>query len=137
MFNLPGGPEMVVIILVALVVLGPQQLPKAMRTIGSVMAEIRKVSSGFQNEMKNAMDSITADETSSKPQSGHMGSANGASANGSTSPANGAGAEVMARNDASASGPPAVTQAVTSSETDHAEAEVVEHKIDPADRAAG
>ena len=46
------------ILLVALVVLGPEQLPKAMRTLGRAMAEIRKVSSGFQTEMRNAMDSI-------------------------------------------------------------------------------
>ena len=41
MFNMPGGPELLVIFLVALVVIGPQQLPKAMRTFGNVMAEVR------------------------------------------------------------------------------------------------
>ncbi|MGI8710633.1 MAG: twin-arginine translocase TatA/TatE family subunit, partial [Acidimicrobiales bacterium] len=40
MINMPGGPELMVIILVALIVLGPEQLPKAMRTFGNVMAEI-------------------------------------------------------------------------------------------------
>ena len=62
MFNV-GGPEIVVIFLVALIVLGPEQLPKAMRTLGNVMAEIRKVSSGFQAEMRNAMDTMTVDTT--------------------------------------------------------------------------
>lgn len=55
---MPGGPEVVVILLVALIVLGPDQLPKAMRTFGQALAEIRKVSSGFQNEMRNVMDTI-------------------------------------------------------------------------------
>ena len=61
MFNV-GGPEILVIIVVALIVLGPDQLPKAMRTFGNVMAEIRKVSNGFQTEMRNAMDTLTEDE---------------------------------------------------------------------------
>lgn len=62
MFNV-GGPEIVVIFLVALIVLGPEQLPKAMRTLGNLMTEIRKVSSGFQTEMRNAMDTMTVDTT--------------------------------------------------------------------------
>jgi Tat protein translocase TatB subunit len=56
-FNV-GGPEIVVILIVALLILGPDQLPKAMRTFGNVMGEIRKVSGGFQAEMKKAMDTI-------------------------------------------------------------------------------
>lgn len=71
MFNV-GGPEILVIILVALVVLGPEQLPKAMRTFGNVMGEIRKVSSGFQAEMRNAMDTI---ETTAKPAASSSGNA--------------------------------------------------------------
>lgn len=72
MLNMPGGPEIVVVLLVALVVLGPDQLPKAMRTFGNVMAQVRKVSNGFQDEMRSAMSSldVTAaakSDTSSKP----------------------------------------------------------------------
>lgn len=55
---MPGGPEIAVILLIALIVLGPQQLPKAMRTLGNAMAEIRKISNGFQAEMRSAMDAI-------------------------------------------------------------------------------
>lgn len=57
MFNV-GGPEVVVILIVALLILGPEQLPKAMRTFGQVMAEIRKVSGGFQDEMRRAMEEV-------------------------------------------------------------------------------
>jgi|SRR3954451_15539084 sec-independent protein translocase protein TatB len=61
MFNV-GGPEVLVILLVALIVLGPQQLPKAVRSVGNVMSELRRMSSGFQDEIRNAIDApIEAD----------------------------------------------------------------------------
>lgn len=55
MFNV-GGPEVLVILLVALIVLGPKELPKAVRTMGNVMAEVRRMSSGFQEEIRSALD---------------------------------------------------------------------------------
>ena len=58
MFNV-GGPEVLVILLVALIVLGPQQLPKAVRSVGNVMSELRRMSSGFQDEIRSAMDVST------------------------------------------------------------------------------
>ena len=63
MFNV-GGPEVLVILLVALIVLGPHQLPKAARQVGQVMAEIRKVSSGFQRELTSALE---AEEQKAQP----------------------------------------------------------------------
>jgi sec-independent protein translocase protein TatB len=53
MFNVTGG-ELVIIFLVALVILGPERLPKAAREIGKVMGQIRDVSSNFQQELKDA-----------------------------------------------------------------------------------
>ncbi|HEX6236911.1 MAG TPA: Sec-independent protein translocase protein TatB [Acidimicrobiales bacterium] len=55
MFNV-GGPELLVILLVALIVLGPQRLPEAARTVGRVVSELRRVSTGFQDELRNALD---------------------------------------------------------------------------------
>jgi sec-independent protein translocase protein TatB len=55
MFNIGGG-ELLVIMLIALIVLGPQRLPDAARTVGRVMGELRRVSSGFQQELKDAFD---------------------------------------------------------------------------------
>ena len=55
MFNVGGG-ELLVILLVALIVLGPQRLPGAARQVGKVMGDIRRISSGFQDELKNAFD---------------------------------------------------------------------------------
>ena len=63
MFNV-GGPEVLVILLVALIVLGPQQLPKAARQVGQVMSEIRKVSTGFQRELTSALE---AEEKKAEP----------------------------------------------------------------------
>lgn len=39
---------------IALIVLGPQRLPDAARQVGKVMGDLRRFSSGFQNEMKTA-----------------------------------------------------------------------------------
>ncbi len=55
MFNIGAG-ELLVILVVALVVLGPERLPEAMRKIGQVMAELRKLSSGFQDELRDALN---------------------------------------------------------------------------------
>jgi Tat protein translocase TatB subunit len=64
MFNIGGG-ELLVIVLIALIVLGPQRLPDAMRTLGRVVGEVRRVSSGFQQELRDAFeDSDVADEAS-------------------------------------------------------------------------
>lgn len=54
MFNVGGG-EFLIILLVALVVLGPQKLPEAARQVGKVVGEFRRISAGFQREMQTAM----------------------------------------------------------------------------------
>lgn len=53
MFNVGGG-EFLVIALVALIVLGPQRLPDAARQAGKAMADLRRLSSGFQGEIRDA-----------------------------------------------------------------------------------
>ncbi|MGA0818979.1 MAG: Sec-independent protein translocase protein TatB [Ilumatobacteraceae bacterium] len=55
MFNLSGS-EIVIILLLALVVLGPEKLPEAIRRFGRVYGELRRVSKGFQSEFKEAFD---------------------------------------------------------------------------------
>lgn len=58
-----GAPEMLVILLVALLVLGPERLPGAARQVGKVMGELRRMSSGFQAELR---DAIQQEESSPK-----------------------------------------------------------------------
>ena len=55
MFNLSGS-EIVVILLLALIVLGPEKLPEAMRRAGKTFAEIKKLSSGFQDEVRKGFE---------------------------------------------------------------------------------
>jgi sec-independent protein translocase protein TatB len=54
-FNIGGG-EVAVILLLALIVLGPQRLPEAARQIGKFMGELRRMSNGFQQELRSAID---------------------------------------------------------------------------------
>ena len=51
-----GGGEVLVIMLVALLVLGPSKLPDAARQLGKAVAEFRKVSGGFQRELRAALE---------------------------------------------------------------------------------
>jgi Tat protein translocase TatB subunit len=54
MFNVGGG-EVIVIMLIALIVLGPQRLPDAARQVGKALGDLRRLSTGFQNEMRSAL----------------------------------------------------------------------------------
>ena len=130
MFNV-GGPEVMVILLVALIVLGPQQLPKAIRSVTNVMNELRKVSSGFQSEMQKVMDlgatdttgrEVNAEDRSSQPSPGP-----GSGATVDATPTTG---RAMVKGQVGAPSTPAPSGTEPGSGTGPA-------AIDPADRAAG
>ena len=53
-----GGGEMLVILLVALVVLGPTKLPTAIRQVGRVVGELRRIGAGFQQELREATEPL-------------------------------------------------------------------------------
>lgn len=55
MFNFSGS-EIVFLLLIALIVLGPEKLPDAVRKFGKTYAEFKKMTSGFQSELKSALD---------------------------------------------------------------------------------
>jgi sec-independent protein translocase protein TatB len=55
MFNVTGG-ELFMILLVALIVLGPERLPSAARQVGKVMGQLRDLSEGFKREVAQALD---------------------------------------------------------------------------------
>lgn len=57
-FNIQGG-ELVIILLLALVVLGPEKLPDAMRKAGKAYADLKKMAGGFQEEFRAALDEPT------------------------------------------------------------------------------
>lgn len=49
-----GGPELLIILLVALVFLGPQRLPDLARQMGQAVSSLRSLASGFQAELEAA-----------------------------------------------------------------------------------
>jgi sec-independent protein translocase protein TatB len=65
MFNIGPG-ELIAISMVALLVLGPQRLPGAVRTVGRVVGELRRISSGFQDELRNAFDQSELEQIKAK-----------------------------------------------------------------------
>jgi sec-independent protein translocase protein TatB len=55
MFNVGGG-EIIVILLLALLVLGPDKLPSTAKKVGKFLHEVRRMTSGFEQEVRSAMD---------------------------------------------------------------------------------
>jgi sec-independent protein translocase protein TatB len=54
MFDI-GWSELLVIGIVALVVIGPKDLPKVLRTLGQMMTKVRRMASEFQGQFQEAM----------------------------------------------------------------------------------
>ena len=50
-----GAGEVLVILLVALIVLGPTKLPEAAKQVGKAMTQLRRMTSGFQREFQDAI----------------------------------------------------------------------------------
>lgn len=91
MFNV-GGMELIVIGIVALVVLGPDKLPGAMRQIGTVLGELRRISQGFQSELRTAFDEAERDAERQRraAEQANRGSAPATNADAGTAPDPGA-----------------------------------------------
>lgn len=53
-----GAPEVLVVLIIALLFLGPERLPKAAKSLGKAVGEFRRVTGGFQAEMRDAVDSV-------------------------------------------------------------------------------
>jgi len=64
-FNV-GGLELVAIALVALVVLGPDKLPAALRQAGSVLGQLQRVADGFRIDVRAAL----AEDADDRPGTG-------------------------------------------------------------------
>jgi sec-independent protein translocase protein TatB len=55
------GPEKIILILlVALIVLGPDQLPDTARKIGNVLSQLRRMSEGVQAEVRRGFTEAAA-----------------------------------------------------------------------------
>lgn len=58
--NLAGG-EILLIVILALIFLGPKKLPDVGRQLGRAIAELRRVSRDFEREVKEAVDPFARD----------------------------------------------------------------------------
>jgi len=61
-----GMPELIFIFLLALVVVGPKRLPGLMRELGKYMAEFKRASNEFKNQLEAEMLNIELEEQSKK-----------------------------------------------------------------------
>ena len=69
MFNVGGG-EILVILLIALIFLGPDKMPDAAKKVGRMLGEVRRMTSGFQEEIRSAMDIDGTGEASKRADTG-------------------------------------------------------------------
>ena len=55
MFNIGGG-ELLIIILVIVIFIGPSKLPEVANTLGRLSATVRRFNQSFQDEIRNSFD---------------------------------------------------------------------------------
>lgn len=53
-----GAPEILVILVLALLVLGPDRLPQAARTLGRWVGELRRLTGSLQSEVRGVVDEV-------------------------------------------------------------------------------
>ena len=72
MFNI-GSPELLVILVIALIVVGPRRLPEIGRTVGRALNEFRKV----QDEVREMVRFDLSDEAADPPTTAPVHTPNG------------------------------------------------------------
>ena len=55
-----GPAELVFILIIAVIVLGPGKLPEVARALGKTMREFRSISDGFQSELRKELDAASS-----------------------------------------------------------------------------
>jgi sec-independent protein translocase protein TatB len=61
-------PDIIFISALALVVVGPKKLPEVARQLGKFMAEFKRASNEFKNQLETEMLNIELEERAKKPQ---------------------------------------------------------------------
>jgi sec-independent protein translocase protein TatB len=56
MFGSLGGPELALILVIALIVFGPRKLPEIGRSVGKMLVEIRKAGNDFKRTVEEEVD---------------------------------------------------------------------------------
>ena len=62
MFGTLGGPELILILVIALIVFGPRKLPEIGKSMGKMMYEFRKASTEFQRTINDEIEADKARE---------------------------------------------------------------------------
>ncbi len=57
MFGSLGGPELILIFIVGLVVFGPRKLPEIGKSLGKMIAEFKRASADFQRTVEDEVES--------------------------------------------------------------------------------
>lgn len=68
MFGTLGGPELFLILVVALIVFGPRKLPEMGKSLGKMMAEFRKASNEFQRTIEDEVEADRIKNAAPPPQ---------------------------------------------------------------------
>ncbi len=58
MFGTLGGPELFLILVIALIVFGPRKLPEIGKNLGRMMGEFRKASTDFQRTIEEEVEAV-------------------------------------------------------------------------------
>ncbi len=64
-----GGPELIVIAVLALILVGPEQLPKVVKTVGTGLRDLRRAANLAQAELRETMDELVREVEADPPPS--------------------------------------------------------------------
>jgi TatA/E family protein of Tat protein translocase len=67
MFGTLGGPEVILILVVALIVFGPRRLPEIGKSMGKMLAEFRKASNDFKRTIEDELEAEKSRESQPTP----------------------------------------------------------------------
>lgn len=62
-----GGPELVVIVVLALILVGPEQLPKVVKTVGTGLRDLRRAANLAQAELRETVDELVREVEQDPP----------------------------------------------------------------------
>ena len=67
-----GMPELIIILVIAMLVIGPHKLPELARTLGKGLAEFKNVTDGFKNDLHQATR-MEEEKAAAPPQKANAG----------------------------------------------------------------
>jgi Tat protein translocase TatB subunit len=67
MFGTLGGPEIFLILVIALIVFGPRRLPEIGKSVGRMLAEFRKASNDFKRTIEEEVEAEKYRATTPEP----------------------------------------------------------------------